>query len=110
MLGAGRGGKNFRVLVWIPLETDPEARIQRQVIYPERHLQRQEWWNGEGRQIIKGVIKMLTEIKTHNMRAVSFSISWGLTEHWSLREGCPGGSDSKDPPAMWETQVRSLSG
>ena len=50
--GAERRGKNFRVLVWIPLETDPEARIQKQVIY----LQRLGWWNGEGRQTIKGVL------------------------------------------------------
>ena len=30
---------------------------------------------------------------------------------WPLRSyimGFPGGSDGKEPPAMWETQVRSL--
>ena len=32
---------------------------------------------------------------------------------WPLRSyimGFPGGSDGKEPPAMWETQVRSLDG
>ena len=53
---AGRGGKNFRALVWNPLETDPEERIQKQVIYLQRHLQIHGWWSGEGRQTIKSVL------------------------------------------------------
>ena len=37
--------------------------------------------------------KLVTEVKTHDVRATGFSFIWELTEYYSQRENLPGSSE-----------------